>query len=60
MEKRNAQVGDTQGRYCHTALKNKSTFNPKTNNQYIEVFKSMVQQDVKEMRIKKDRKTKKV
>lgn len=40
-------VQPTDPLYAHSGLKNKSTFNPKhSNNQCLDVFKMMVEQDI--------------
>lgn len=39
--------------HTHSQLKNRSTFNPKSNsNQYIEVFKKMVEKEIKNIKQK--------
>lgn len=53
------QVKDTN--YAHSGLKNKSTFNPKTyGHKFIDVFKNMVQEDIKKIKSGKKRKVKSV
>lgn len=48
-------------KYTHSGLRNKSTFNPKTSTQqFIDVFKSMVEEDLRKIPIKKDFKDKEI
>lgn len=46
--------GNLPGRIQHSALRNKSLFNPQVhNNQHVEVFNKMVLKDLEKLKIKK-------
>lgn len=59
LEAKSKEVQVEQTIFEHSGLKNKPTFNPKPySNKFIDVFKNMVQEDIRKIKSNKKRKAK--
>lgn len=59
--KNNSATEQAFEEFIHTTLRNNSVFNPKlTNNHFVEVFKSVVEQDFKKLKVRPSRRKKDV